>query len=110
VPMCMKLFPIFTSMSFSVSGVMWMSFMNMDSSCLQGDKNESICILLNANHQLDQHHLLKMFSLFPLDVFSSFVKDQVTIGVQVHFWVFSSTPLIYLSFSVSRSCKFYIAL
>jgi hypothetical protein len=30
---------------------------------------------------------------FPLDGFSSVVKDEVTIGV----WVFKSIPLIYLS-------------
>jgi hypothetical protein len=30
---------------------------------------------------------------FPLDGFSSLVKDQVTIGVWVHFWVFISIPL-----------------
>jgi hypothetical protein len=33
---------------------------------------------------------------FPLDGFSSFAKDQVTVGVWVHFWVFNSVPLIYL--------------
>ena len=31
---------------------------------------------------------------FPLDGFNSLVKDQVTIGVWVHFWVFNSIPLI----------------
>ena len=31
----------------------------------------------------------------PLDGFSSLVKDQVIIGVWVHFWVFNSIPLIY---------------
>ena len=30
---------------------------------------------------------------FPLDGFSSSVKDQVTIGVWVHFWVFKSFEL-----------------
>jgi hypothetical protein len=34
---------------------------------------------------------------FPLDGFSSLVKDQVTIGVWVHFWVFNSIPLVYFS-------------
>jgi hypothetical protein len=33
---------------------------------------------------------------FPLDGFSSLVKDQVIIGVWVYLWVFSSIPLIYL--------------
>jgi uncharacterized protein (DUF983 family) len=32
-----------------------------------------------------------------MDGFSSFVKGQVTIGVWVHFLVFNSFPLIYLS-------------
>ena len=55
----------------------------LDVSFVQGDKNGSICILLHANGQLSQHHLLKMLSFFffTLDGFSSFVKDQVTMGV-----------------------------
>jgi hypothetical protein len=44
---------------------------------------------------------------FPLDGFSSFVKDQVTIGVWVHFCVFNSIPLIYLSVTVPVPCSFY---
>ena len=43
----------------------------------------------------------------PLDGFSSFVKDQVTIGVWVHFWVFNSIPLIYLSVTVPVLGSFY---
>jgi hypothetical protein len=37
---------------------------HLDLSFVQGDKNESICILLHDNHQLCQHHLLKMLSFF----------------------------------------------
>ena len=36
--------------------------MHLDLSFVQGDKNRSICILLPADLQLDQHHLLKMLS------------------------------------------------
>jgi hypothetical protein len=43
---------------------------------------------------------------FPLDGFSSLVKDQVTIGVWVHFWVFNSIPLIYWTVSVSINAVF----
>ena len=43
---------------------------------------------------------------FPLDGFSTFVKDQVTIGVWVHFLVFSSIPLINLSVPVQVPCNF----
>jgi hypothetical protein len=41
-----------------------------------------------------------MLSFFPLGGFSSFAKNQVTIGVWVHFWVFHSIPFIYLPVSV----------
>jgi hypothetical protein len=44
---------------------------------------------------------------FPLDGFNSFVKDQVTIGIWVHFWVNNSIPLIYLPVSVSLPYNFY---
>ena len=61
-----------------------------------------------------QQHLLKMLSFFhwmvlaPLSKIKwpSGVKDQV-IGVWVHFWVFNSIPLIYLSVSVPISYSFY---
>jgi hypothetical protein len=41
---------------------------------------------------------------FPLDGFSAFVKDK---GVWVHFWVFNSIPLIYLSVAVPVPSSFY---
>jgi hypothetical protein len=44
--------------------------------------------------------------LFPLDIFSSIVKDQVTIVVWIHFWVFNSIPFIYLSVIVLILCSF----
>ena len=72
---------------------------HLDLTLVQGDRNGSICIPLHDNHQLCQHHLLKMLFFSPLDGFSSLVKDQVTIGVWVHFWVFNSIPLVYLSVS-----------
>jgi hypothetical protein len=40
------------------------SLIHLDFMLAQGDKYGSICILLHANIQLDQHHLLKMLSLF----------------------------------------------
>ena len=43
----------------------------------------------------------------PLDGFSSLVEDQVTIGVWVHFWVFNSIPLVYLSVVITVLCRFY---
>jgi hypothetical protein len=59
--------------------------MLLDLSFVQGDKYGPIYILLHADQQLNQQHLLKMLSFLLLDDFSSFVKDQVTIGMWVHF-------------------------
>ena len=40
---------------------------------------------------------------FSLDGFSYLVKDQVTIGVSVHFWVFNSIPLVWFQLPCQRS-------
>jgi hypothetical protein len=53
-----------------VSGFMWRSFIHLDLSFVQGDKNGSICILLHANCQ----HLLKMLSFFHWMVFAPLSK------------------------------------
>jgi hypothetical protein len=107
VPISSKIFPTFSSINFSVSGFMWRYLIHLELSFVQGDKNGSIRILLHDNPQLCQHLLLKMLSYFPLNGFSSLVKDQVTIGVWIHFWVFNSIPLIYLSVTVPVPCSFY---
>jgi hypothetical protein len=85
---------------------MWSSSIHLDLILVQRDKIGSILILLHDNCQLCWHHLLKMLS-FPLDRFYFLVKDQVTIGMWVHFWVFNSIPLIYMSVSVPVPCSFY---
>jgi hypothetical protein len=50
--------------------------------------------------------LVEKVVFFPLDGFSSFVKDQVTIGVWVRFWVFNSISLFYLHVTVPILCSF----
>jgi hypothetical protein len=107
VPICSRLFPAFSSTRFSISGFMWRSLIHLDLSFVQEDKNGSICIFLHVDRQLTQHYLLKMLSFLHWKPFSSFVKDQVSIGVWVHFWVFSFIPLIYLSVTVPIPCRFY---
>jgi hypothetical protein len=78
MPLCSRLFPNYSSIMFSVSGFMMRYLIHLDLSFVQGDKYVSIFILLHADSQLDQHHLLKIF--FSLYVFCVFVKDQVTIS------------------------------
>jgi hypothetical protein len=109
VPISSRLFPTFSSINFNISGLMHRSLIHLDLSFVQGDKNGSICILLLDNRQLCQLHLLKMLSFFPLDGFSSLVKDQVTIGVRIHFWIFNSIPLIYLSVTLTLFLRLWSA-
>jgi hypothetical protein len=111
--MRLRLFPTFSSISFSGSDFMWRSLIHLDLSFVQGDKNGSMRILLHVDHQLNQNHLLKILStgIFPLNGFSSFVKDQVNFCVWVHFWVFNSVPLsTYLSLYQYHTAFITIAL
>ena len=55
----------FSSIKFSASGFRLRSLIHLDLSFVQGDKNGSICILLHADCELNQNHLLKMLSFFP---------------------------------------------
>ena len=56
--------------------------MHLDLDSVQGNRYEFICILLYADIQLCQQHLLKMLS-FSIVQFGFFVKNQVSIGVQI---------------------------
>jgi hypothetical protein len=67
------------------------------------DKNGPIHSLLHDNCQLCQHHMLKMLSFFHWMVLAPLSKFKC---VWVHFWVFSSIPLIYLSVTVPVPCSF----
>jgi hypothetical protein len=46
------------------------------------------------------------FFFSPLYSFGFFVKDQVSVGVRVYFWVFNSIPSFDLSLSVPIPCGF----
>jgi hypothetical protein len=74
---------------------MFMSLIHLDLSFVQSDRHGSSSIILHVDIQLDEHHLLKMFSTsYNFDVF---VKNQVSIVVRLYFCVFSLIPLINLS-------------
>ena len=63
-PMNLRFFHTFSYIRFSISGFRWRSLIHLDLSFVQGDKNGSICILLHADCELNQNHLLKMLSFF----------------------------------------------
>jgi hypothetical protein len=106
LPIFSRLFPKLSSINFRVSGFIWWSFFHLDLSFVQWDKNRWICILLRDNHQVCQHHFWK-HCLFSTVWFNYIVKDQLTIGVWINFWVFTCIPLIYLSLSVPVPCNIY---
>ena len=71
-------------------------------------KYASVWIILYADIQLNQDHLVNILSFFPLYDFAFFVKNQVSIGVWVYFWVFSLIPLINQSVFISMPWRFFV--
>jgi hypothetical protein len=91
-----RLFPNFSSIRFSVFGLMLRILIHTYLCFVQGGKYGSICILLHVDNQLERHHLLKIL-LFPLFDLASFVKTKVSIDVWVYFLVLNSISLVSLS-------------
>ena len=104
VLICSRFYPNFLSIRFSVSGFICRVLIHLEFGLLQGDNNETICNLLHTDHQLNNHNENAVF--FPVDDLSSFIKDKVTIGICVHFWVFNSVPFIYLPVSLTMPYRF----
>ena len=95
VPMSLRLFPTFSSIRFSESIFVLRSLIHLDIIFVEEDMYGPICILLQTESQTKAIYW-NVFP-FPLFVFGFFVKDQVSIGMWVYFWVFDSIPLINLS-------------
>ena len=74
--MCSRMFPPFSSIRFAVSGFMLSSFIHLDLSFVQGDRQRSICILLQADIQFQQCHLLKMLSFYHCIILVSSSKTR----------------------------------
>jgi hypothetical protein len=82
--------------------------MHLNVSFVQGDRNRSICILLHANCQLNQYHMLKMLSHPPTPARHWMVLAPLSkIKCVSSFWVFNSIPLIYQTVTVPIPCSFY---
>ena len=75
----------------------------MDMSFVQADTG--LFHLVHANIQ--PASFVEDIFIFPLYCFGFFVKNQVSVGVWVYFWVFESIPLINSSVSVPISWNFY---
>ena len=98
-------FPYFLLYKFQCLWFKWSCLIHLDLTLVQGDRNGSIHILLHDNHQLCQHHLLKMLSFstgwFLLPCQRS--SDHRSVG---SFLGFHSIPLVYLSVDITVPCSF----
>jgi hypothetical protein len=83
------------------------SLIHLDLSFVQSGDYEFIYILLHADIQLDQYHLLKDAFLFPLSGFAFFFKYQVIKSIWSYLWVFNSIPLVSLTVFMSIPWGFY---
>jgi hypothetical protein len=107
--MCSRLFPTFSFIRFSVSGFMGRSLIHLDLRFVQGDKHGLIYILLHADHQLNQHHLLKILSFFHWMLLFLCQKSSVH-GCVGLFLVLRFYTFIYLHVSVPIPCSFFVCL
>jgi hypothetical protein len=109
----MKSFPMprllstFSSVRFSAYGFMLRSLFHLDLSFVQGHKYGFICILLHADIQFDQHHLLKTHYLFffPVCISGFFIKISSAHGcvnVCPSFW------LEYMDQHICFLCQYYV--
>ena len=96
-----------SSIRFSVSYFMLIIVFNLKLSFVQGDKYGFIFIFQHTDCKLEHHHLLKILSFFHHIYIYLLSKYQVSINVWFSFWIFSSSPLIHLSVSVSIPCRFF---
>ena len=64
LPMCCRLLPTFSSITFNVVRLIFRSLIHLDVSFVHGFRYVSIFILIQVDIQLCQHHLLKIHSFF----------------------------------------------
>ena len=85
--MSSSVLPMFSSKSFLVSGLIFRSLIHLEFTFVYGVRKCYNFIPLHAAVQFPQHHLLKRLSA-PLYILAFFVKNKVSIGAWVYFWVF----------------------
>jgi hypothetical protein len=84
VPMCLRIFPTFSSITFSVSVFMWRFLIHLDLSFVQGDKNSDLDFSTCGPPHVPAS--LVEYAVYPTHTLSGcgiFVKDQLNIDVWV---------------------------
>ena len=97
--MSLSVLLMFSSKSFTVSGLTFRSLMHFEFIFEYGVRKCSSFILLQVVDQFSQHHF-KEIVLSPLYILASFFKDKVSMGAWIYLWAFYFVPLIYISFFV----------
>ena len=89
--------PMFSSRSFIVSGLTFISLIHFEFIFVYGIRKCSSFILLQVVDQFSQAPLVKEVVFFPLYILASFVKDKVSIGSWIYLWAFYPVSLTYIS-------------
>ena len=98
--MSSSVLPVFSSKSFIVSGLTFMSLIHFEFIFVYGVRKCSNFIHLHVVVQFSQYHLLKRLSA-PLYILASFVKNKVPIGAWVYFWTLTCSTGLYFCFCAS---------
>lgn len=82
--------------------VLW-SLISLDLSFVPGNKQGSVCILLQADIYFNQHHCWRFIHFSSVCDYDFFIRNQAFIDVLIYIWVFIWIPLI----SISLLCQYH---
>ena len=100
VPMCSRLLPTFSSMSFNVTGFM-LTLNNLGLKFIQDYIHGFIYIVLHAFIHSYQHYLWTMLFFLHCIFFGFFFKIQIFIGVWIKVSVIKSIAFVHICFYVN---------
>ena len=86
--------PMFSSKSFTVSGLTFRSLIHFELIFVYGVRKCSNFILLHVAVQFFQHHCFEEAVFAPLYILASFVKNTVPIVAWIYFWDLYLVPLV----------------
>ena len=95
----LSVLPMFSSKSFTVSGLVFKSLIHFEFIFVNGVKKYSKFILLHVVVQFSRHHLLGRGCFFSIVYFCLLCQQQkkIPIGTWVYIWAFYLVPLVYIS-------------
>ena len=95
--MSKSIWPQFSSKRFIVCCLTFRSLIHFYMIFVYSVRKHSNFILLHIDAQFFQHHLFEETVFSPLYIFATFIKDKMSIGVQVYLSAFYLILLVYIS-------------